>query len=298
MSDDNSSRPRARRGLGRGLEALMGGGGDADLTGGTLELALDEIDPGNNQPRAHFADQALEELAQSIEIHGVLQPILVEPVGGRYRIIAGERRYRAAQRAGLRRIPALVRSASDDERLALALIENVQREDLTPIEEANAYRRLMQIGGLTQAELAQRVGKHRSTVANSVRLLGLPLEVQNALTDGTISAGHARALLMISDPQQRAQFFPRLQQLSVRQAEAYAARIRDGAGKPETAGNGTSAAATPPPDPHLRELEQRLIDALGTKVAVTGSLQRGKIEITFFGVDDLERIQRQLLPPQ
>ncbi len=274
----------------------MGSGPDQDPEGGTTELPLDQIDPGNDQPRVRFGDQALEELATSIASHGVLQPILVEPAGGRYRIIAGERRYRAAQRAGLRRIPVIVRVASDDERLALALIENVQREDLTPIEEANAYRRLLQISGISQDELAQRVGKHRSTVTNSLRLLGLPLEVRNALTEGTITAGHARALLTIRDPQQRAQFFPRLQHLTVRQAEAYAARLRDNGDRSGAADRGTPPAAGP--EPHLRDLQQRLIDAFGTKVTVSGRLERGKIEIAFFSAEDLERIEQRLLLPQ
>jgi ParB family chromosome partitioning protein len=259
------------------------------------ELPLDEIDVSGEQPRQRFVDETLAELAQSISSHGVLQPILVEPVGSRYRIIAGERRFRAAQRAGLQRIPAVVRTSTDDERLTLALIENIQREDLTPMEEAQAYRRLLDVSGISQEELATRVGKHRSTIANSLRLLGLPVEVQNALADGTISAGHARALLMIPDPDDRQRLFARIKQYSVREAEAYAARIRSRERKSEPDRSAPGRQPRRAAEPHLRDLEQRLIDTLGTKVAVTGSAQRGKIEISFFNNDDLDRIGQLLL---
>ncbi len=285
--------PRAprKRGLGRGLDALMGERPDYSLA--PAELPLADIDVSGEQPRRRFVDETLDELAQSITSHGILQPILVEPVGGRYRIIAGERRFRAAQRAGLQRIPAVVRASSDDERLTLALIENIQREDLTPMEEAQAYRRLLDVSGVSQEELAVRVGKHRSTIANSVRLLGLPVEVQNALADGTITAGHARALLMIPDPDERQRLFKRIAQYSVREAEAYAARVRD---REERGGAGrANRQAQTPADPHLRDLQQRLIDSFGTKVAVTGTAQRGKIEISFFNPDDLERLGDRLL---
>lgn len=290
-----SKRAAGKRGLGRGLDALMGERPAHAAAGGPTELALDEIDAGGEQPRRRFVDETIEELAQSIANHGVLQPILVEPAGGRYRIIAGERRFRAARRAGLQRIPAVVRASSDDERLTLALIENIQREDLTPIEEAQAYRRIIEVSGASQEELAGRVGKHRSTVANSLRLLGLPVEVQNALADGTITAGHARALLMIPDPDERQRLFKRIAQYSVREAEAYAARVRDREARNSAGGTAGNRQAQPPADPHLRELEQRLIDTLGTKVTVTGSAQRGKIEISFFNPEDLDRLGELLL---
>ena len=292
----NKRRPAARGGLGRGLDALMGDRPESTpIGGGPTEIPLDEIDVSGSQPRRRFVDQTIAELAQSIASHGVLQPILVEPVGSRFRIIAGERRFRAASRAGLQRIPALVRTSTDDERLALALIENIQREDLTPLEEAQAYRRLIEVSGISHEDLAARVGKNRSTISNSLRLLGLPVEMQDALTDGTISAGHARALLMIPDPDQRQRLFARIAQYSVREAEAYAARLRDreerGDPDRDTSGGKPQRSA----DPHLQELEQQLIDSLGTKVTVSGSLQRGKIEISFFTADDLDRIGRALL---
>ena len=291
-------RAAPKRGLGRGLEALMGSEPDSTVTGAVGELALDEIETGGDQPRVRFDDQPLAELAQSVAAHGVLQPILVERVGRRYRIIAGERRFRAARRAGLQRIPAVVRAPNDDERLTLALIENIQREDLTPLEEAQAYRRIIDLTGLSQEDLAARVGKHRSTIANSLRLLGLPEEVRSALSDGTISAGHARALLMIPDPGERQRLFERLRQYSVREAEAYAARVR---ARYEAANDANEEPGRTPRaqpehrvDPHLRDLEQRLIDSLGTKVRVTGTARRGKIEIAFYGNEDLERIGRRL----
>ena len=284
-----------KRGLGRGLDALMGDRPDHAAAGGASEIPLDQIDASDEQPRRRFVDETLEELAQSITSHGVLQPILVEPVGGRYRILAGERRFRAARRAGLQRIPALVRASSDDERLTLALIENIQREDLTPMEEAQAYRRILTVSGVSQEELAARVGKHRSTIANSLRLLGLPVEVQNALADGTISAGHARALLMIPDPDERQRLFKRIAQYSVREAEAYAARVRSREARRDADRPTGGRPPQRPADPHLRELEQRLIDTLGTKVAVTGTAQRGKIEISFFNSEDLDRLGTHLL---
>jgi ParB family chromosome partitioning protein len=296
MSEQQQPRVARRGALGRGLDALMGDLPAYSSAGaGLIEILLDEIDVSGEQPRRRFVDETIEELAQSIASHGVLQPILVEPVGSRYRIIAGERRFRAAQRAGLQRIPAVVRTSTDDERLTLALIENIQREDLTPMEEAQAYRRLLDVSGISQEELATRVGKHRSTIANSLRLLGLPVEVQNALADGTISAGHARALLMIPDPDDRQRLFARIKQYSVREAEAYAARIRSRERKSEPDRSAPGRQPRRAAEPHLRDLEQRLIDTLGTKVAVTGSAQRGKIEISFFNNDDLDRIGQLLL---
>ncbi len=289
-----SKRPRRgqpKGGLGRGLDALMGDQPDSPVAGGVAELALDEIDTSGDQPRVRFEEEPLAELTQSIATHGVLQPILVERVGRRYRIIAGERRFRAAGRAGLQRIPAVVRATDDDDRLTLALIENIQREDLTPLEEAQAYRRLIDLTGISQEDLAARVGKHRSTITNSLRLLGLPEEMRSALSAGTISAGHARAVLMIPDPAERQRMFARLKHYSVREAEAYAARVRARL-ESRDAKPGSEPQARPArtADPHLRDLEQRLIDALGTRVKVRGTVQRGMIEIAFFNADDLERI--------
>ena len=302
MSKRPSRPPRAaaKRGLGRGLGALMGDQADLPLAGGVAEIALDEIDTGGDQPRVRFEEAALAELAQSIAAHGVLQPIVVERVGRRYRIIAGERRFRAAQRAGLQRIPAAIRASDDDDRLTLALIENIQREDLTPLEEANAYRRIIDLTGVSHEDLAMSVGKHRSTIANSLRLLALPEEMRYALSEGTMTAGHARAVLMIPDPAERQRLFKRIAQYSVREAEAYAARVRErlesgGASRAaDKSGGQTGARPAQHTDPYLRDLEQRLIDTLGTRVKVTGTVRHGKIEVAFFNMDDLERIDRHI----
>ena len=293
-------RAAAKRGLGRGLGALMGDQVDLPLAGGVAEIALNDIDTSGDQPRVRFEEVALAELAQSIAAHGVLQPIVVERVGRRYRIIAGERRFRAAQRAGLQRIPAAIRTSDVDDRLTLALIENIQREDLTPLEEANAYRRIIDLTGVSHEDLAVSVGKHRSTIANSLRLLALPEEMRNALSEGTMSAGHARAVLMIPDPAERQRLFKRIAQYSVREAEAYAARVRErlesGAASRAKDKSDGEAGARPAQgaDPYLRDLEQRLIDALGTRVKVTGTVRHGKIEVAFFNMDDLERIDRHI----
>jgi len=278
----------------------MGDPADLPLAGGVAEIALDEIDTSGDQPRVRFEEAALAELAQSIAAHGVLQPIVVERVGRRYRVIAGERRFRAAQRAGLQRIPAAIRASDEDDRLTLALIENIQREDLTPLEEANAYRRIIDLTGVSHEDLAVSVGKHRSTIANSLRLLALPEEMRNALSEGAMTAGHARAVMMIPDPAERRRLFKRIAQYSVREAEAYAARVRErlasgGAGREADQTRGqTGARPAQGTDPYLRDLEQRLIDALGTRVKVTGSVRQGKIEVTFFNMDDLERIDRHI----
>lgn len=296
MSKGRRGQPRG--GLGRGLGALMGDEPELPSTGGVAEIPLDEIDTGGEQPRVRFEEEPLAELARSIAAHGVLQPILVERVGRRYRIIAGERRVRAAGRAGLQRIPAVIRTADENDRLTLALIENIQREDLTPMEEAQAYRRIVDLTGISQEDLALRVGKHRSTIANSLRLLGLPEEMRIALANGTITAGHARAILMIPDPAERQRLFSRIAQYSVREAETYAARVRErieSGGTTREGAEGDRDTRTPrAADPHLRAVEQQLIDSLGTRVRVSGTARRGKIEIAFFNADDLERLHQRL----
>jgi ParB family chromosome partitioning protein len=230
------------------------------------------------------------ELAQSIRSKGVLQPILVEPSGsGEYIIVAGERRYRAAKLAGVREIPALVRSFSELEKTEIALIENLQREDLSPVEEARGYKTLMDAGKLTQEEVAQRVGKNRSTVANSLRLLKLSESILEALDRGRISAGHARALLAAGDGEARERLFRRIldQELSVRQAEKEAAEAQVGAAD-RAGGRGRSRGITKSPE--LSFLQERLIERLGTKVNVRGSHARGRVEISYFSMEDLERI--------
>jgi ParB family chromosome partitioning protein len=282
----------ARRGLGRGLDALISSGAPAGASG---EIPLGEIDASDDQPRTQFSNAGLEELAVSVAEHGVLQPIVVERVGRRYRIIAGERRFRAAQRAGLNSVPALVRQTTNSDRLTVALVENLQREDLTPIEEAAAFKRLIELSGMSQEQLAQRVGKHPSTIANSLRLLGLPLDMQAALAEGAITAGHARALLSVPTPADRQRLFAKLEGLSVREAEAFASRLRGKTAATDgdaTRGAGATAAKNdiPRSDPHLQAVQQELMDHLGTKVSVKGNLENGKIEISYYSTHDLERI--------
>jgi len=285
----------ARRALGRGIDALLGGQPPADpgsgsQSGGIVAITLTELATNDQQPRKSFDDAALEELAASIRQFGVLQPVLVERVTDGYRIIAGERRCRAARLAGLTEVPAVVRDTTSRERLEIALIENVQREDLTPIEEAEAYSRLLEAAGVSQEELARRVGKRRSTVTNSLRLLKLPQAMQSAISDATLSAGHARALLMVEDHSERQRLFRRIldEGLSVRQSEEAASRRR-GLAKRRAAPTAGSAAPSSL-DPDLASVQQELIDLLGTKVVVRGSTKEGSIEITYFSLDELNRV--------
>src|SRR5258708_664028 len=189
-----------RQPLGRGLSALLGEEKPLPVEASTLDIDIDLIEPNPEQPRTRFAESNLEELAQSIRANGVVQPIVVRRFGARYQIVAGERRWRAAQRAELRRIPAVVKEVSDEKLLELALVENIQRQELNPIEEAKAYRKLIDTIGLTQEMVAERVGKERSVITTSLRLLRLPGEIQRVIEEGELSAGHGRALLMTDDP--------------------------------------------------------------------------------------------------
>jgi ParB family chromosome partitioning protein len=278
----------SKRALGRGIDALLSAeaGDGASVT----SVPVSAIKVSGHQPRKSFSEEALKELAQSIRNKGVLQPILVEPSGGdEYIIVAGERRYRAAKLAGVSEIPVLIRSFSELEKTEIALIENLQREDLSPVEEAQGYKTLVDAGKLTQEEVAQRVGKNRSTVANSLRLLKLPEPMLEALDRGRISAGHARALLAVGDGEARERLFERIldQDLSVRQAEKEAAEAQGETGG-KAGGRGRSMGITKSPE--LSYLQERLIERLGTKVNIRGSHARGRIEISYFSMDDLERI--------
>ena len=280
----------SKRALGRGIDALILGGSEethADETTITA-VPIDRLSPGEGQPRKTFNEESLNELADSIRTQGILQPILVEQAGERYSIVAGERRFRAAQMAGLTEIPVVVKHFTRDQKLQIALVENIQREDLTPIEEAEAYRTLMNTLKIGQEELATRLGKKRSTVANSLRLLNLPQAMQEAVAAGTMSAGHARALLSVQNPSDRELLFRRIVEegISVREAEA----IADGYNRGKRAAKPKGAGSQRPLSPELGELEQRLIDRVGSKVKVRGDLDRGKIEITYFSREDLDRI--------
>ncbi len=289
-----------KRGLGRGIDALLQGletEQDEHLAQSVNTLPISRLHPNPNQPRKNFSEEALKELSESIRSRGVLQPILVEESSdGSYMIIAGERRYRAARLAGLADVPVITRHFTDEEKLEIALIENIQRENLNPIEEAQAYRALMDGTGTSQDDLAARLGKNRSTIANSLRLLRLSDEVQQALVKGELTAGHARALLSLDQDEDTQTLFRRIiaDGLSVREAENEA-RVLNSTGKTK----GVRHAQTRPGSTksvEIHEIEERLISALGTKVVVNGTHRKGKIEISYFSLDDLDRLIELLEP--
>lgn len=286
-----------RRALGRGMDVVLGRGVDAVLGDDTApdhphELPIEALSPNPDQPRRRFSDEQLKELADSIATHGVLLPVVVQPAGDRYRIIAGERRFRAARLAGLSTIPAVVRPTTGSEHLELALVENLQRSDLNPVEEARGYRRLMELGGHTQDQVAQRVGKSRVAVTNALRLLKLPDDMVAAVEHGEITAGHGRALLSVPGDSARRALFDRIaaEGLSVRAAETAAHHQPPAPDTADTDDTRPPASDAPAMDPELAVLQQRLIDALGTKVDVRGSARRGRIAVSYYSTDDLERI--------
>ncbi len=281
----------SRKVLGKGIDALLGGEQHAESSS-VAEVPLADLRPNPEQPRHDFNEPALRELADSIREKGVLQPVLAEVDDrGGYVVVAGERRVRAARLAGLEKIPAVVRRFTAQEKLEIALIENIQREDLSPIEAAHAYRRLMEMAGLSQEQVAQKVGKDRSTVANTIRLLKLPDDAQAALEEGTISPGHARALLMLANPADQQSLLRRIvdKGISVREAEEAANAQNRGSRGARAEGRGVPGP-NKRPEPDIRALEERLIEKLGTKVEVRGSSSKGKIQISYFSADDLERI--------
>lgn len=283
----------ARQSLGRGLSALLGDERPPEPTG--QEIDIDVIRPNPDQPRTRFADAALDELAQSISTNGVVQPIVVRRSGAGYEIVAGERRWRAAQRAGLRRIPAVVKDVSDDKLLELALIENIQREELNPIEEANAYRKLIDIIGLTQEAVAASVGRDRTLIATALRLLKLPEDIQKLIEEGKLSAGHGRALLLTDDVtvQRRIARAVLEKGLSVRETER-AVKI---AGQPRKKSilnleNGGSKQ-----DPNFAAAETKLRRRLGTSVKIVPDARGdgGRIEIEYYNQEDLDRIYQTII---
>lgn len=280
-----------RRALGRGLSALLG---SPETELGTLrEIDIDRIVPNTHQPRKNFNNASLDELAASIRIHGVLQPIVVRAMpDGSFQLIAGERRWRASQRAGLTRLPAVVRDSGDHDALEIALIENLQREDLNPIEEARAYERLMNEFNLTQEEVSRRVGKSRVTITNMLRLLKLPPEVQNWLQENRLTTGHAKALLSLHDLNAILDSARRIieGEYSVRQAEALVARYNNRKST-DVAPNAAAAAIDPNVAAAIRSLEQ----VLGTKVTITESSGKGQIAIHFFSTAEMNRIYDGLL---
>ena len=279
-----------KKGLGGGLSNLFGDDAadlraeNAPQDGSISSLALSKVEPNPNQPRKIFDPDALQELAESIRQNGVITPITVRPAekNGYYQIIAGERRWRAARMAGLQEIPAMVLEAQEHEVMELALIENLQRQDLNPIEEAKGYEQLMQQFGLTQEEVAQRVVKSRSAVANALRLLGLPGEVRTMVADGKLSGGHARAVLAVAEADKRVMAAQQMIGLSVRQAEALAKRInKKPVEKPQPQGFAVD---------YIAELEKELETVLGRKISIQQGKNSGQLALEYYGAEDLERL--------
>jgi ParB family chromosome partitioning protein len=277
-----------RRGLGKGLGALIPA---TEVSGpGLSEVAVDLIVPNPMQPRQALDAEALQELADSIREHGLIQPLIVTSIqdtasDAQYQIIAGERRWEAAKMAGLTMVPVVVKEATPQKMLELALVENIQRADLNPLEEAAAYRQLMDDFGLTQEQVAEKVGKSRVTVANSVRLLRLPDEIKRALAEGQISEGHARALLALNKEADQLKILEAIVKkgLSVRQTEEMARRIVAGA---------QPRRRDEPPSPETEALENEFRNALGTKVRLFRSKKGGKLVIQFYSEEELEAIYR------
>jgi ParB family chromosome partitioning protein len=293
-----------KRVLGRGLADLIPVGGNADGASSTppQELPIAQLHPNPGQPRTFFDEGALEELAASIRANGILQPILVRPrPAAGYEIVAGERRYRAALKAGLIRVPVIIKTLTDEETLAIALIENLIREDISPLEEARAFHRLMTEFGWTQEEMGKRVGKSRPAIANSLRLLELPDPIQKSLEEGEMSEGHARALLGDRKSRERADFQEHqervwqeiiAQKLSVREVE----KRMEEAPKASSVTPRANKVTTP----GLAEwvaIEDQLREALGTRVRLAGTPDKGRIEIEFFSQDELSGLLERLMPP-
>ena len=286
--------------LGRGIGALLPGAppladpaalGAAGLTEpAPAEIPVDAIDPNPDQPRRRFDPEDLEQLAGSIERHGVLQPVVVRRAGSRYELVVGERRWRAARAAGLATLPAVVADVEPRDRLELALVENVQRRDLNPMELAHAFRALAE-SGVTQEEIGRRVGLDPSSVANHIRLLGLPREMQEDVEAGRLTTGHAKALLQVSSPERQRHLRDRILRdgLPVRAAEELARNL-GGAVRPARRG-----AARALQDPNLQRVVDSLRQRLQTRVRLHGDATRGRIEIEYFGGEDLQRIARILL---
>ena len=281
-----------RKALGKGLAALLPeepgqrAASGAGASGVLLEVDPARIDPNPDQPRQHIDEAKLAELAHSMSEQGIVQPMIVRKHGSRFQLIAGERRWRAAQRAGITRVPVLVRDVADHQVLEIALVENIQREELNPIEEATAYRRLVSELGYSQEQVASRVGKDRSTVANLLRLLRLPRDVRGLIAKQVLSPGHARPLLSLASAEHQLEIAAQIvaKGLSVREVERRVNAVKTPAGK----------ASKKRPDPNTREAERRLEQALGTAVRIRrqgrGQKQRGRMEIDFHSEEELHRL--------
>jgi len=255
-----------------------------------VQLPIDKLVPNPGQPRKNFDETELQELADSIKTYGIIQPIIAADTGdGSYIIIAGERRTRAAKLAGLNAVPVIIRNYTDQKKLEISLIENIQRSDLNPIEEAAAFKNLMDFSSLSQDELATRMGKNRSTVANALRLLKLPIEIQKSIEDGKVSSGHARALLSVTDAKLRDKLYREIlaSEVSVRETEKRAAAFNtEKTGKTKNT-DGDKVLKRPP---EVTAMEEKFIGKLGTKVIIEGDLNKGKIHIDYYSMEDLERL--------
>ena len=277
-----------KRALGRGLDALI----PETVTvreREVLELEISRIQPGKYQPRLEFDKEKLQELVESIREKGVVQPVIVRATDGQFELIAGERRLRAAKELGWTKIPALIKNVSDEQALELAIVENIQRENLNPIEEAKAYLKLSDEFNLTQDDIAKKVGRNRVTVANAMRLLKLPAEIQDDVSKGKISAGHAKVILMLESAplQRKLRDLVIANDLSVRDTERAAGRIKTPPAHKQKLGIGKS--------PDLLAIEENLRSTLGTQVTIVPGKRKGRIEIEYYSQDDLERIIEVIL---
>jgi ParB family chromosome partitioning protein len=286
---------KKKSGLGKGLDALFFDNAIDESTGGSVKLGINEIEPNRDQPRKTFDEQALSELAQSIAEHGVIQPLLVRPMtDGSYQLIAGERRWRASRMAGLSEVPVVIREMSDSEAMELSLVENLQREDLNPMEEARGYQKLISDYDLTQEETARSVGKSRTAVTNSLRLLRLCPAVSELVEEGKLSSGHARALLAVEQEelQKKAAEEVVAKALSVRKTELLAARLK------KASRSGIKAAPDPLTVDYAAEISRELTAQLGRKVTLSESRTGGKIVLEYYSADDRERLIQNLMAMQ
>jgi len=279
--------PAKKSALGKGLEALIPDMEINNAKDGVIEIDINEIASNSEQPRKKFDEEKLQQLADSIREHGIVQPVLVKKEGDVYRLIAGERRWRAARLAGLKKIPAIMREFSEQEIMEISLIENIQREDLNPIEEAMAYKRLMDEFKLTQEDIAAKIGKSRSAVANVLRLLNLDDRVKSYVIDGVLSEGHARAITNITNSDLQYEAAKKIidENLNVRQTEKMIkammlSKITDKKKKKDSK----------KVEPYIQEVQEKLKNALGTKVSISFGRKKGKIEIDYYSYEDLERI--------
>jgi len=283
----------AKKALGKGLDALFqtyeAGITEKDNNKNEIkEIKIQDIDPNLDQPRKNFNQESIEELVASIKEHGIIQPILVKPEKERYTIIAGERRWRAARLAGLEKVPAIVMDVDKNEMLMIALVENLQREDLDPIEEAEGIRMLMKDYNLTQEQVAQKIGKSRPVITNALRLLSLSAKIQSYIKENKLTAGHARALLGLEDNKKREEVAELIieKELSVRETEKLIKKIKDGE-KNEKQNKEKPG--------YIIDIENKLEESLGTRVVITQGKKKGVIEIEYYNNDDLERIMEKIL---